>query len=234
MLLWVCEFESLDALVSAVGTRPTDVNQLFCEFFWICRNMLPDDEKFPDGVQSNHDLLVPANVFDVQTATAPGFANLFQDIAERCGVSGFDVTTIDFASKCTDWDSLNPRALPARHRVNLVRRGDKLWVCDGAWAATCSRAWSPFKLQRVRSLFMVPLVRSLHHHYPFWDAQLLEDFTLSYVEFMGAPQVFANEFDFRIDSIPLRRRLRSAISSGVFADWSAKTTSMMCPKRDFP
>jgi hypothetical protein len=94
---------TFDALCRAISTRPTDLDKLFCAFYWLSHNVSYDI------ASKEHN---PEDVFRRRSAVCVGYCRFLIEAATRAGVK-YDMRRYPCMAKGFDWDQLHPPAEPA-------------------------------------------------------------------------------------------------------------------------
>jgi hypothetical protein len=198
------DFGSFAELCESVSSRPTDLNKLFCLFFWICHYVEYDLEAH---IGSGSPAPSPDDVFASRKATSEGFCLTIREGCERSGVT-FGIEIMSCYSKGYDWKPRTPPKAPTTNHTSLVViiEGRK-WLCDPTWGSGTlldGEALS-FNSEYNRSRFLVPLVCGLNDHFPMDGCESLLDEPLPFERFVRAAAYVPNEFVFRNESHPFSR-----------------------------
>jgi hypothetical protein len=104
------KFPSLNALAQAISTRPSDIDKLFCIFYYVIHNI------------------------EVGEGDCGAFFRLFCGVAMRCGLTGSEATVYYCFAKVPNWDDPHPPDAPTvNHAAVLVILNGAKFICELSW-----------------------------------------------------------------------------------------------------
>jgi hypothetical protein len=195
---------SYDSLCDAIATRPTDMDKLFCIFYWISRNIAYDADGLTPGRSYDHDKVSPERVFQNKKTVCAGYSNMFRDLAVKSAVSSFPIHVCSCVVKAFGWNQLHPPKTPeSTHSAIIVIIDGFKWLCEPRWGAgTVDDTTKEFTFHYDRARFLVPLVRALHDHFMMDGSEQFLDWPLSYERFLRVPALKGLKYEFKSESHP--------------------------------
>jgi hypothetical protein len=191
------KFQTFDALCRAISTRPTDLDKLFCIFYWLSHEVSYDIRS------TEHD---PEDVFRRRAALCVGYCRFFMEAATRAGVK-YQLRRYSCMAKSFDWDQLHPPAQPSsEHDAVAVQIGDDWWLSEPTWAAgVIDPMTRKFSFAYNRGRFLLPLCRTMNDHYPVGGCESLLPAPFSFPSFVRTPRLDPHPEDLRRESHPFAR-----------------------------
>jgi hypothetical protein len=191
-------FPQYDDLCQAVATRQTDMDRLYCIYYFASHHITYSSDSTDQSAEG---------VFKSGKAICGGYSNFFEETCKRSGNTSFRIQPFSCLAKGFSWCQLDPPVVPeSNHAAILVYIDNYPWLSEPTWGAGgADRKTSKFTFSYNPYRFLQPLICAIHDHFPMNGCEDALPQPLPFDKFVRASSQCPTQNNFRHESHPFAR-----------------------------